>query len=55
MQEPVAGKEVQHDGRELCGPAALSEEDRVCWRDVQLGPNERFDVGEKRDELLRSM
>ena len=51
----MAREEVQHDGRELCGPAALREENGVRRGNVQLGPNERLDVGEKRNELLGAM
>ncbi len=52
IEQPVAREEVQHDGGELRGPAALGEEDGVRRGDVQLGPDERLDVGEERDEFF---
>ena len=55
IEQPMAREEVQHDGGELGGPTALGEEDGVGRRDLQLGPDERFGVGEKRDEFLGAM
>ena len=39
IEEPVAREEVEHDGGELGGPAALGEKDGVRRGDVQLGPD----------------
>ena len=51
----MARKEVQHDGGELSGPAALREEDRVRRGDFQLSPDGILGVLDKRAELLGAM
>ena len=55
VEQPMAREEVQDDGGELGGPTALGEEDGVRRRNFELGPDERFGVGEKCDEFLGAM